>query len=240
MKALVLLSVGRHPVSGKPGPPRAELQAARMAGELDAQAGGLHAGSLAVCLSEALGRGLTHLTHLRLDAAADPVPVLVAALRDLMPDVVLAGPRAEGGEDTGLVPYALAQALGWPMVAHAVAVEPAAGGLRVTQALAQGARRHVLTRLPVVVTVHPAAPAPRPFAWARARAGRIVEAPAAPAPPRPPGEGETRPYRARPKAMSRSGGPQDKGRVLVDPDPQEAAREILAFLREIGVVGPAR
>jgi electron transfer flavoprotein beta subunit len=48
-----------------------------------------------------------------------------------------------------------------------------------------------------------------------------------------------RPYRARPKAMSANAGPQDKGRVLVNPDPQDAAREILAFLRQIGVVGPA-
>ena len=239
MKALVLLSAGRHPVSGKPGPPRVEMQAARLAAGLDAEAGGLHAGPSADMLREALGRGLGRLIHLRLDAEADPVPALVAALRDLQPDVVLAGPRGDGGEDTGLVPYALAHALGWPLVAHAVAVEAVSEGLRITQALAQGARRHVVARAPVIVTAHPGAPAPWPFAHGRARAGRIVEMSAGKCPPAPAFDGETRPYRARPKAMSANGGPQGQGRVLVNPDPQEAAREILAYLRQIGVIGPA-
>jgi electron transfer flavoprotein beta subunit len=239
MKALVLLSAGRHPVSGKPGPPRIEMQAARLAAELDVRASGLHAGPSAEVVREALGRGLTHLTHLRLDAEADPAPALVAALQDLKPDVVLAGPRGKGGEDTGLVPYALAHALGWPLVAHAVVIEAMEGGLRVTQALPEGARRHVVARLPVVVTVHAGAPPPLPFAYGRARAGRVDQRNAAPSPPASTFEGETRPYRARPKAMSANGGPHGKGRVLVDPDPEEAAREILEFLRSLGVVGPA-
>lgn len=239
MRALVLLSAGRHPVSGKPGPPRVEMQAARLAAGLDAGAGGLHAGASIEALREALGRGLTQLTHLRLDAEADPVPALIAALRDLKPDVVFAGPRGEGGEDTGLTPYALAHALGWPLVAQAVAVGAADSAMRVTQALPQGARRHVLTRLPAVVTVYSGAPAPLPFALGRARAGRVVEMNPAPSPLRSPREGETRPYRARPKAMRANGVTQGKGRVLVNPDPEEAAREILAFLRQIGVVGPA-
>ena len=145
MKALVLLSAGRHPVSGKPGPPRVEMQAARLAGELDPDAGGLHAGVSCDSVREALGRGLSHLTHLTLDVQADPVPALVAALKAIGPDVVLAGPRGEGGEDSGLVPYALAHALGWPLVAHAVAVAATAGGVSVTQAAARrGAPRNRL------------------------------------------------------------------------------------------------
>jgi electron transfer flavoprotein beta subunit len=235
MKALVLLSMGRHPVSGKRGPTRAEMQAARIAAGLDAQAGGLHAGPTVEPLREALGRGLTHLAHLRLDADADAVPALVAALPDLAPDVVFAGARGEGGEDSGLAPYAVAHALGWPLVADAVAVEETEGGLRVTQALPQGARRHVLVRPPVLVVVSSRALAPLPFAHGRARAGRIAEIDAGPSSLRSPAEGETRPYRQRPKAMSANAAPESKGRVLVDPDPHEAAREILAFLRQIGV-----
>jgi len=235
MRALVLLSQGLHPVSGKPCLPRAEGQAARLAAALDAQAGGLHAGPTSEIVREALGRGLAYLTHLKLDG--DPVPALVAALREAKADVVLAGPCGQGGEDTGLLPYAVAHALGWPLVAHAVALEAAAGGLRVTQALPKGARRFVTAPTPLVVTVHPGAPAPLPFAHGRARAGRVTQIAAAAAPP-PPLDGETRPYRARPKVLVAQAGASTKGRVLVNPDPQEAAREILDYLRALGVVAP--
>jgi electron transfer flavoprotein beta subunit len=64
-----------------------------------------------------------------------------------------------------------------------------------------------------------------------------VEIAAAPAPPAAPDDSETRPYRARPKAFAANAAPQGKGRVLVNPDPHEAAREILAFLRKVGVGG---
>jgi electron transfer flavoprotein beta subunit len=235
MKALVLLSQGLHPVSGKACLPRVEAQAVRLAAALAADAGGLHAGPSAEIVREALGRGLTHLNHLKQDA--DPVPALVAALGDLKPDVVFAGPSGQGGEDTGLVPYAVAHALGWPLVAHAVGAELAGGALRVTQALPKGARRFVLAPFPVLVTAHRGAPPPLPFAYARARAGRVVEIAAAPAPPAAPDDSETRPYRARPKAFAANAAPQGKGRVLVNPDPHEAAREILAFLRKVGVGG---
>ncbi len=233
MRALVLLSQGTHPVSGKACLPRFEAQAVRLAAALAADAGGLHAGPSAEIVREALGRGLTHLTHLKHDG--DPVPALVAALRDLRPDVVFAGPVGQGGEDTGLTPYAVAYALGWPLVAHAVGVEPADGALRVTQALPKGARRSVLAPFPLLVTAHRSAPPPLPFAYARARAGRVVEIAAAPAPLAAPDDCETRLYRARPKAFAATAAPKAQGRVLVNPDPHEAAREILAFLRTLGV-----
>lgn len=42
------------------------------------------------------------------------------------------------------------------------------------------------------------------------------------------------------KAATGESGAAASGRLLVDPDPDEAAREILAYLRGIGVVAPAR
>jgi electron transfer flavoprotein beta subunit len=230
-----LLSDGLHPVSGRACLPRAEAQAARLAAELDAAAGALHAGPSCEVVREALGRGLTQLTHLKCEG--DPVPALVESLLQLKPDVVFAGPCGQGGEDTGLVPYAIAHALGWPLVAHAVAVEAGDGALRVMQALPKGARRNVTAPLPVVVTMHRGAPDPLPFAYGRARAGRITQIVAASAPPAQV-EGETRPYRARPKVLVANAAASTKGRVLVNPDPHEAAREILAYLRALGVVAP--
>ncbi|MFG1347376.1 electron transfer flavoprotein subunit beta [Xanthobacter autotrophicus DSM 431] len=248
MKALVLLSQGRHPVSGKPCLPRAEAQAARLATAIDPAPAGLHAGPDAETVREALGRGLHRLSHLVMDA--DPSAALADAIRAAAPDVVLAGPRGQGGADTGLLPYALAHALGWPLVADAVALEAGEepGTLRITQALGKGARRRILVRLPVLVSVHAGAPAPLPFAFGRARADGVERHAAAAAPARPEESMEERPYRKRPKVMALAGGTAAerlaaatgagaaKGRVLVDPDPRDAAREILAFLRAVGVV----
>ncbi len=250
MKALVLLSESRHPVSGKPCLSRLEAQAARMATILDPTPAGLHAGPGLETVREALGRGLAHLIHLACAVKDDPVPALAAAVREAAPDVVLAGPRGEGGADTGLLPYALAFALGWPLVPDAVTLSPGAdaGTLGIEQALPRGARRRVLVRLPVLVSVHPGAPAPLPFAYARARAGgAVTRAPAGRVPVREE-DLEERPYRPRPKVMAQAGltaaervaalsGGSTRGRVLVDPAPEEAAREILSYLRGLGLAG---
>jgi electron transfer flavoprotein beta subunit len=133
--------------------------------------------------------------------------------------------------------------------------------LVVDQALPRGARRRVRVTLPAVVTVHPAAPPPRPFAFAAVRRGRLVpvavEAGCAAAPPAAAPAGaelslEERPWRRRPRLIagtSTAGSAAERlkaatevagggGRLIVDPAPDEAAREILAFLRGIGVVAP--
>ncbi len=144
----------------------------------------------------------------------------------------------------------LARRLGRPIVADAVALHAGEEGtLIVEQALPKGARRRVTVRLPALVTVHPAAPAPLPFAYGAARRG-VVEVRAGVGMPSVAREIEERAYRKRPKLIAKaaagasaadrlkaateaaSGG----GRLLVDPAPDEAAREIIAFLREIGVL----
>jgi electron transfer flavoprotein alpha subunit len=255
LTARVLLSAGRHPVSGRPAPVRAEAQATALALALGARVEGLHLGTDAAAVADHLGHGLGDLAAIAAAEGADPVPALVAALRADGADLVLAGRRGEGGEDSGLVPYRIADALGWPLVADVVAAmrdpsDPSV--LVVDQALPRGARRRVRVRLPAVVTVHPAAPPPRPFAFAPARRGRItprtVEAPRGATPL----SIEERPWRRRPRLIAgaaTAGSAAERlkaatevagggGRLLVDPDPAEAAREILAFLRDIGVLAP--
>lgn len=259
MKIAVLLSAGRHRVSGRPAPVPVELQALRLAVELAQTHGGtvtgLHAGPEIGPLTDALGHGLGHLVHLRTPAEADPAAALTAALEAGGYDLILAGRSGQGGEDSGLLPYALARALHRPILADAAALalgtEP--GTLSVEQALGRGARRRLVVRLPALVTVHPAAPAPLPFAFAGVRRGHVetqeIAAPAA-APTLAPREVEERPYRPRPKLIAKaaagasaaerlkaatvaaSGG----GKLLVDPAPEEAAREILAHLRALGLI----
>lgn len=255
MKIALLLSAGRHKVSGRPAPVPVELQALRLAVELAGSSGGtvtgLHAGPDIGPLTDALGHGLGRLVHLRGAEADDPLPALAAALGEGGYDLILAGRTGQGGEDSGLLPYTLARALGRPLLADAAALAPGAepGTLGVEQALARGARRRLLVRLPALVTVHPAAPPPLPFAFAALRRGRVETRDALPATPAP-RTIEERPYRPRPKLIAKaaagasaqerlkaateaaSGG----GKLLVDPSPEEAAREILAHLRALGLV----
>lgn len=249
MRIAVLLSEGRHPVSGRACPVPVELQAVRLASGLGT-ATGVHAGPDVNAVRDALGHGLSRLIHLQLPEANDPLESLAAMLAADGPGLILAGRSGQGGEDSGLLPYVLARRLGRPIVADAVALRKGEDGtLIVEQALPKGARRRVTVRLPALVTVHPAAPAPLPFAYGAMRRG-VIEVrggvPLAPAAR----EIEERAYRKRPKLIAKaaagasaadrlkaateaaSGG----GRLLVDPAPEEAAREIVAFLRGIGVL----
>lgn len=255
MKIALLLSAGRHKVSARPAPVPVELQALRLAAALvDACGGdltGLHAGPDIGPLTDALGHGLARLVHLRTADDADPMPVLAAALAEGGYDLVLTGRTGQGGEDSGLLPYTLARSLGLPIVADAATLEPGEtpGSLAMEQALARGARRRLVIRLPAVVTVHPAAPAPLPFAFAAMRRGQVETRDGLSSAASPRGI-EERPYRPRPKLIVKaaagataaerlraateaaSGG----GRLLVDPPPEEAAREILQHLRALGLL----
>lgn len=257
MRIAVLLSAGRHPVSGAAVLPRLEAQAIRLSGGLG-EAVGLHAGPAVAAVAEALGQGLGRVEHIDLPEAADPVPALAARLAAMAPDLVLAGRRGQGGPESGLVPYALAETLDLPLIPDVVAVAAgeAAGTLRLDQSLGRGALRRIVVRGPVVATIHPDAPAPLAYAYGQARRGRIDAIEPAPvAAWNTDIVVEERPYRRRPKlvkgapaggsaaerlkAATGESGSAAKGRLLVAPDPEDAAREILAYLRQIGVLAPA-
>ena len=260
MRIIVLLSAGRHPTSGAAILPRLDAQAIRVATEFAAgiaadpgAVAGLHAGPSAAPASDGLGHGLSLLDHLLIDEGADPLPALLAALAAAKPDLILAGRRGQGGDETGLLPYALARALSMAIVADAVALAPGPEGGTVVadQALPKGALRRLTLRLPAVVTVHPSAPPPLPFAFGQARRGRVRALPLPASAADPPREAavDERPYRPRPKTMRSApagataaerlkmatgdAGP-GKANVLVHPAPEVAAREILAFLRSVG------
>lgn len=252
MKIVVLLSAGHHPVSGAPVLPRVEAQAIRIAASLG-EAVGLHAGPDADAVREALGLGLTRIEHIALSEHRDPVPALAARLAVMAPDLVLAGRRGQGGAESGVVPYALAEALDLLLIPDMVAVSAAEDTLTLDQSLGRGALRRVSVRGPVLATVHPDAAAPLAYAFGKARRGTIeLVGAAATTADIPEAVMEERPYRRRPKlvkgaptggsaaerlkAATGEGGSATKGRLLVEPDPEEAAREILAYLRQIGVL----
>lgn len=234
MKIAILLSVGRHPISGRECPVRVEAQAIRLGRSLG-EVIGLHAGRLDAPVGDYFGYGADRLTVLGLEPTGDPIPALVAEFQDLQPDLILAGRRGQGGSDTGILPYQIAHALGWPLVADAAAIGIDGTALTVDQARPHGARRRITLQGPAVVTVHGAAPPPQGFNPRLTLAGtverRLVAVSAAVGEPIP-----EYPYRYRPRLIRRVAG---GGKVLVDVTPEQAAAEILTYLEQIGVLPAA-
>lgn len=230
MRVIVLLSAGIHPQSGAPMPVPAELQAIALAHRLGCDVIGLHAGPDSAAVADCLGHGLDRIICLRITENDSPLAALEAEIAARKPDLVLAARRGQGGADSGLLPYALAQACEMPIVADAVALE--AGGI-IIQALPRGARRRVAVRLPAVVTVHESAPPALPFVYRQRLAGEMVEKPGIAA-PAPAFVFEERPYRRRPKLI---GGMQKsaRGKLLVHPTPEEAATAILDYLEKLNI-----
>ncbi|MFD2236930.1 electron transfer flavoprotein subunit beta [Aureimonas populi] len=234
MRIAILLSASRHPVSGRPVLAATEARAIGLALRLGGEVAGFHAGPGSEAARLALGHGLPRLVHLRLGGQEDPLPALHEALAAFSPRLILCGRRAEGGDETGLLPYRLAARLGAPILADAV--EIAGNGGHVVQALARGGRRRLpLPAGAVVITVHPAAPPAGSFAFALQRRGAVETREAAG--PVMATDIEERTMRRRGKLMAAPGAaPGKSGERLVDPEAEEAARAILAHLERIGVL----
>jgi electron transfer flavoprotein beta subunit len=258
LTVVVLLSLGRHPASGRARRSSLDARALALALTLpDASVVGVHAGEPdEPALRDYLGQGLGALRALKVPAGHDPVPPLAAELLALRPDLVFAGATAEAGEGSGLVPYLLADALGAELVPSAVNLTVRHGTCEVVQALAGGRRRLVPeVPLPLVATVPAAAPAPAgTVAFARARRGVIHAVACENEPDRRPGPTARRPARRRPaagggtRAARAAGGSaldrlraatetagEGGGRLLVGPAPEAAAEAILDHLAAIGV-----
>lgn len=236
MKSVVLLSDARHPVSGRSVLSRLEAQAIGLGKALGGSLTGLHAGTGEEGVQESLGHGLSALDVLPLPSDNDPVPALAAFLKSEGADLIIAGRRGEGGLESGLLPYALADALGLPILADAVALMPgkAEDTIVIDQAMAKGARRRVTVRLPALVTVHPLAPPPLPFAFGAMRRGTLRRRNVDHVQPML-DSGEERAYRARPRLMRTSSSTASSENLHVGPEPEEAARLILDFLEANGI-----
>lgn len=255
IKVAVLLSVGRHPASRRARRAPLDAQALELALRLpDAEIHAVHAGDPAqTALRDYLGMGLERLTVLAAPPGSDPVPALIAYLVALAPDMVIAGSHAEGGEDSGMLPYLLGQSLGYAIVADVAGIGIADGWASLTQALPRGRRRLIETRLPTVAIVNAAAPEPRQSAFARARRG-VVDSIAVEAPADDFLEScEIRPWRPRPKRIRvpAGGSALDRlremtetksgaGKLLIHPTPEEAARVIYDYLVEKHLIEASR
>ncbi|EPJ7986146.1 TPA: electron transfer flavoprotein subunit beta [Pseudomonas aeruginosa] len=253
LNIVALVSIGAHPASGRPR--RAEQDARAV--ELGLRLSGprlqvLHAGDPhAEALRGYLGMGLERLSVLEQPAGADALPALAEHLRDSRAQLVLTGSQAETGEGSGMLPFLLAERLGWPLVVGLAEVEKVEdGSAQVLQALPRGQRRRLRVRLPFVASVDNAAPVARQSAFGPARRGEIeahevevvddpllAEDSLQPARPRPKRlkviKAKTGAERMKAATAKASGG---TGQVLKDLSAEAGAEAIFKLLREEGVI----
>jgi electron transfer flavoprotein beta subunit len=248
-----LVSIGAHPTSGRPR--RAEQDARAV--ELGLQLAGeglqvLHAGDVAEpALRAYLGMGLAQLHVLEQPSGADALPALVDYLNEAGAQWVLTGSQAETGEGSGMLPFLLAERLGWPIVVGLAEVESVQDGIAtLLQALPRGQRRRLKVRLPLLATVDNAAPKARQSAFGPGRRG-VIDAEAVevinddlytsaelqPAKPRPKRlkviKAKSGADRMKAATAKASGG---TGQVLKDVSAEEGAQAILKLLLEEGVI----
>ena len=247
-KIAVLVSVGRHPVSDTARYSRNDAAALTLALGLatrhQATLDVLHAGDPAnPALRDYLALGAAKVEVLTVEAGVDVAPLLSARLRGY--DLVLTGTRAEGTDDSGMLPYQLADAMELPLLGSAVDIDVEGGNVVVRQFLPKGLRRRVRASLPAVIAVHPMANATPRYAYAKLRAGAVE-----PVASRSPTSSDraawsVKPATAKPvrlaAAEKRSGHARmlsatttesRGGSVVIEGTSVEKAQVILAYLRE--------
>lgn len=253
LQVLSLVSVGAHPTSGRAR--RAEQDARAV--ELGLKLVGdnlqlLHAGNPdEPALRAYLGMGLDEMQILEQPAGADALPALSEYIRDCNVQIVLTGTQAETGEGSGMLPFLLAERLGWPLVVGLAEVESLDNGVAIVlQALPRGQRRRLKVRLPFLATVDNAGPTPRQTAFGPARRGVLGVEQVELVSDEVLGSDSLQPAKPRPKRLkvikAKSGADRMKaatakasgggGKVLKGVSAQEGAEAILKLLVEEGVL----
>ncbi|WP_136249230.1 electron transfer flavoprotein subunit beta [Halomonas borealis] len=256
LEITVLVSVGRHPITGRARRADQDARAVELArGVSGAEVRLLHAGGQAAeseaALRDYLGMGFDALTLVEQPEGADVLGALAEAFDASPAQLVIGGERAEQGEGSGLLPYLLAERLGWPVVSGLAAVEGVEDGVAtLLQALPRGQRRRLRVRLPAIVTVDGAAPAPRQSAYGPARRGHLNAVVGSVTRDEEWVSWATQPARKRPKRLKvvKAASARDRfkaaaakaegggGQVLTEVSAEEGAEAILALLKAEGVL----
>jgi electron transfer flavoprotein beta subunit len=172
----VLVAAHSHAVSGRPARSRADATAAALALGLPGGVRLLTAGAMPDAVARSyLALGATRLEILESTADADAATTLLPTLRDV--PWVLTGTRSEAELGSGVLPFALAAALGRPVVTDVLAVEQDGSAWIVTQALPKGARRRLRISPPAVLAISASAPVTLRHSLADALTGSVTRTP---------------------------------------------------------------
>lgn len=170
-KALALVSVGRHPHSGRERRAEQDARAVEMGLSLQESQcmdfSVAHAGSAdSPVLRQYAGMGLPKLSVINQQAKDDVLPSLAAYVEQQQVSLLLMGVRSEMGQSSGMLPYLLAEQLGWPLLPRVAEIQSIDDGVaQVLLALPRGQRRLVSVVLPFIATLDNAAKAPRQTAF---------------------------------------------------------------------------
>ena len=244
----VLVAARTHAVSGRRTRSRADATAAALALGLSGTVRLLTAGPLPDAVArDYLALGAPMLEILECGDGADVSATLLPALRNV--PWVLTGTRSESEHGTGLLPYALAAALGRPVVTDVLAVQPDGAAWIVTQALPKGARRRLRVCPPAVLAVSAAAPQTLRHSLADAMTGQIVRTPVQTGGPISAPTGQLVPNSKRRKLLEaktvQSGharmlgaieSPSTGGTVVQTGNPHTKAQMVLNYLRAHSLV----
>ena len=253
LNVVALISIGAHPASGRPRRAEQDARAVELGLMLkDARLDVVHAGDpQEETLRAYLGMGLPEITVLEQNRETDALPGLTEHLQRTQAQLVLTGGQAETGEGSGLLPFLLAERLGWPLIVGLAEVEKIEGGsAQVLQALPRGQRRRLKVRLPFVASVDQAAPAARQSAFGPARRGSLAREEVELVDDPLYADGQWQTARPRPKRLkvikAKTGAERMKaatakasgggGQVLKGVSPEEGAEAIFKLLLEEGVI----
>lgn len=255
VKIAVLVSIGINPVSRRERRAKCDAQALELAlrmreSDSNCEILVVHAGDPDNrVLKDYLGMGIDRIEVLQLEMQADPSLALADYLQQQQPDLVLTGHCAESGESSGSLPYVIAEKLAHPIVSSVMDLDLRGANVKLLQALPKGQRRNLGGSLPLVATVSPSAPVPRPTAYGRGLKGQLVIHQLHSLDKPNSGEWIKQQARKRPKRLKLMVGGsaaerlaqatelQEKGgELMVQPTPEQAAGAIFEFLVKEGLL----